>query len=1053
MRRFFIACLLGLSLTASAQRVTSVMVNSNGVVVAPQNFFASNGFGSGVTLVMTNSVGSGIVSDQYGNTFLGESLTVFPGVADYLPAMVSFGATNGPGGHVYATSSLYSGITFTNGVLSIFGYGTTVGAQVDGQWTNAVLSVGPGFLTVTGNQTNTGAAVFGGNVTVLNTAGGRLIGDASGLTNFSATTESTNFPAGFQADSFNVTNAGTVRANLAVRSLNAQILLSANTNLVDGAPYSARALVGTTNWGPVAGMTNVWWIMTNHTSRVRNAPVGNVMGFTFWVGPTNGLLSVQGDVWKRNSTGTNYDLWGSGPNLWPLTPNSVNIFTLPNCISNVTEGDFIGGHAVYAAGGATVQNFFATNGVTGFSFTNSSPRPLNEPWSTNVLQPSLVPIEFLFQAPLLLVIGDSLSSGVNASAGYADTVNAFGLDGNQAQSMATTVARGLGVSMQNMSISGQGGIGVLGQFPNDVTPYHPQYVFTDEPGNNDLPSTPTNTMAAYAIDFINLAVGIGAIPIMSTINPAWLSSDCNTLNEFTNMVWFNQYLYSLTNLYPNLIIVDANPMLGQFVPGGPVGNLGQLQAQYNNSGDHIHLMSYGQARWAKGVMKAVVPVLFYGEVRAGTIGLSGDMEIDGSATRTIGMARQTAYGGGGSNLVFQAGGSAPFSTNQGGGTVIIQGGVTTGNGTSDVQIWTPTVGSSGTNDGVYAEHFDFIQGSARNDLVIMADSGTASDALFKIGGVYGGGVGDDGTSVGIINSKSTGVAAGFDLSTGTNFSVQGAVLASGPVSGTAANLTKIITSMSTGIIGTNSHPSSDNSTFYVQATNLAVNPFDYNSSILTYADNSALYRVWMGFDTNTGMATMGAVKLGTSHNPISFDLHNAGATFGSPSGTIDQTSPASGYKYCFWQNTFYNGGILGSNGMTLGAGGLLVQAGGQNITGASTFNGNIIGAATAPTVVTNGGSGISGATVSVSGSALSGTITINTGLTPSTSAQVITGTYAVAFPNGSTVILTPASATVVGLALPLYVSSQIASGFVVSASTAGLAGSTTYVYNYLITGK
>jgi hypothetical protein len=107
------------------------------------------------------------------------------------------------------------------------------------------------------------------------------------------------------------------------------------------------------------------------------------------------------------------------------------------------------------------------------------------------------------------------------------------------------------------------------------------------------------------------------------------------------------------------------------------------------------------------------------------------------------------------------------------------------------------------------------------------------------------------------------------------------------------------------------------------------------------------------------------------------------------------------------------------------------------------------GFGSAPTISTNSGSGLSGASATITGSDLSGEITINTGLTPAVNASIVTVNFNTTYGAAPYVVLWPSSATssVVGF-LP-YVTSTINGFSVFNPVALGLAGSTTYKYNFL----
>jgi hypothetical protein len=76
-----------------------------------------------------------------------------------------------------------------------------------------------------------------------------------------------------------------------------------------------------------------------------------------------------------------------------------------------------------------------------------------------------------------------------------------------------------------------------------------------------------------------------------------------------------------------------------------------------------------------------------------TLGFPGD-----SGAFFIGMNRRTTAASPGNSLNFVGGGATSGATNQNGGSVIFNGGVSTGTGTSNIQFWTAPAGASGTAD-------------------------------------------------------------------------------------------------------------------------------------------------------------------------------------------------------------------------------------------------------------------------------------------------------------------------------------------------------------------
>ena len=92
-------------------------------------------------------------------------------------------------------------------------------------------------------------------------------------------------------------------------------------------------------------------------------------------------------------------------------------------------------------------------------------------------------------------------------------------------------------------------------------------------------------------------------------------------------------------------------------------------------------------------------------------------------------------------------------------------------------------------------------------------------------------------------------------------------------------------------------------------------------------------------------------------------------------------------------------------------------------------------------------------TVTIAGTNNGGVLTAVTGLTPSTSATVATVTYTAAFPAGSSVVFYPGNLnTAILSGTSMVYTSGSTSNFIITSGTVALAGSTTYVWNYMVTG-
>ncbi|MDB5490373.1 MAG: hypothetical protein JWO78_222 [Micavibrio sp.] len=114
--------------------------------------------------------------------------------------------------------------------------------------------------------------------------------------------------------------------------------------------------------------------------------------------------------------------------------------------------------------------------------------------------------------------------------------------------------------------------------------------------------------------------------------------------------------------------------------------------------------------------------------------------------------------------------------------------------------------------------------------------------------------------------------------------------------------------------------------------------------------------------------------------------------------------------------------------------------------------GPILSGGTAATAAAGTGAG-TGGTIAIGGASQGGTITVVTGTTPSASSVIGTLTHPTAYPNGSSIVITPGNAAAAALS---GTSQVFAAGGTTTATltsgSAALAAATTYIWNYKITG-
>lgn len=105
-----------------------------------------------------------------------------------------------------------------------------------------------------------------------------------------------------------------------------------------------------------------------------------------------------------------------------------------------------------------------------------------------------------------------------------------------------------------------------------------------------------------------------------------------------------------------------------------------------------------------------------------------------------------------------------------------------------------------------------------------------------------------------------------------------------------------------------------------------------------------------------------------------------------------------------------------------------------------------------PTFTAGSGAGTS-PTISISGGISGGTISIKPGVGSVGSAVVVTVTYGVTFPTGSSVVLYPANLSAAQLnGLGGIYTSGTTTNFTINATTTAMTAGTTFVYNYMAIG-
>jgi lysophospholipase L1-like esterase len=501
----------------------------------------------------------------------------------------------------------------------------------------------------------------------------------------------------------------------------------ANSALVPAGPYVALPSGGAANFGPNAAQTSLEVVNTTRFWRLRQS--GSVTAVTLYLPSAAGLTGFYAKVWRLNSAGA-YDLIGVSENFAPALGAGTVSHTLSTPIPNVREGDFLGFRAEWSAG-AAAQNFQSLGASSCYSVLNASPLSGSYNWSAQTSNNTAVPLQAQMAAPWFVVLGDSLMSGYPETLSYADTSSNMAPD-SPADSFACYLGRALGLSYQNMAVSGQTSAQIAARAASDCVGLRPRFAVL-EGGNNDLlaGNSPSSVVAAYAT-MLGACQAAGILPVILLI-PSFRNYSGSSAAIMTNRDAVNASLAALGATY-NAVVADPNPVVGAAASDGPPGNFWALQAQFD-SGDGIHLNSAGYARLAQVAAQALCSLTLRGRLTIGGLALNGNLTLDGQSPREIDLGRNPNYQAAGASLGLRAGGASPNGPNLNGGSLLLSSGLSTGNGFSSVMLRTAPAGSSGSGDNLPAQRLLLRQSAGSAQCNLYGDAGNGAQfALYPNGG-------------------------------------------------------------------------------------------------------------------------------------------------------------------------------------------------------------------------------------------------------------------------------------------------------------------------------
>lgn len=452
----------------------------------------------------------------------------------------------------------------------------------------------------------------------------------------------------------------------------ADILASADTNIVYAGGYQS---VSSAAANLSSGVTERHYFDYANVSRVRQD--GNIVQCELYLDAKPAQLTAfYFEVWRSNGNGLASWDRVSREDILPLLSAGINTVTLANPVAAL-EGDWVGfGWTASSDPGDFLTTISSGSDTDGMWQSDADPGSVGVAWKSQTSAGTVyVPIRTKMTAPYAIFIGDSIICGANWHNAYTVTP----VKEERQSVFPWKVGRSLGITYQNMGIGSQTTTQIASRFTTDVINLHPKLVIM-EGGINDVVSS-TNSFYTNWQTMLAAAQSAGIKVAITTILPR----TANSTPEATTVDTLNTWLLTLPSQYSNVIgVFDSELLLGQFRPGGTAGNLWDMRPAYVDT-DGTHPTRLGYSQMARGIISAISDLQVNGSLSAGDANIRKDVVF----AKNLGPHRIYTESSvvpeqPGSDLLVQAGGAAPVSTNQSGGYLHLSSGSVSGSGASEI---------------------------------------------------------------------------------------------------------------------------------------------------------------------------------------------------------------------------------------------------------------------------------------------------------------------------------------------------------------------------------
>ena len=348
------------------------------------------------------------------------------------------------------------------------------------------------------------------------------------------------------------------------------------------APYNDPPIAGTPNWG--SNSQHIEFLTYHHTHRVRQT--GEVEAIELYMSDTP-PSAFQIRFWRKD--GGTFDMVGTTEDLSSQFDTGAGLYTitLDQPIA-VEEGDFVGYYLGPAPDGYSL--FAKTDGSSRRTYLLRDTQLTAGAQDVNFLAAqnyaAEAPINLFMASPEYVFIGDSITQGAPANRSFLTDSMVSDIP----QTIEYQFGQLTGASYQNMGIGSQTSGNMLARFQADVVDLAPENVVILA-GVNDIALGVSES--AYLSNMEGMLDAAAAADIQSYVVKIlpWSNGSTTQMQQLDSM---NASLETLVAGYENATIIDVSEAVGQYRPGGPEGNLWDIQPDCG-AGDGVHYNGTGHA--------------------------------------------------------------------------------------------------------------------------------------------------------------------------------------------------------------------------------------------------------------------------------------------------------------------------------------------------------------------------------------------------------------------------------------------------------------------------